>query len=537
MKINGNPDGGGGASAVIEGLAVTSNGTYTAGEGVDGYSPVEVNVPAPEFVTETLSVSVNNTYYPGTGVDGFSQVIVDVPQSVTGFTEKEITEQTYNIYNLNNSAAFVHQNVFEEDQNILTINLPSASYIGSEAFKGCRNLTSVNAPVCETIYPSAFMGCYSLSYISFPECITARENIFSSCSMLQSVYFPKCTDFSGNCFVRCENLTDTYFPEVKNVGVYTFSGCTKLSEISLPKASLISFSAFKECYSLKQVYIPNCQQLGQCVFDSCYALESLSLPILRRFEGQNTFRNCSSLSRLDLCTNAYWTVGYQNNTFQNTPILTGSGSIYVRSETYNRWITSTGWSSLADRFVSVSFSEPALSFSNGILYGITKLIAPDYSSYMGISSKTDVLEIDLPNLDTRLDYFTFAGYSLVTSINLPAMSSCYANFFSNCFSLNYVNIPNCTYIGEACFSLCSSLSEINLPNVSFIGNYAFWGCQALSKITIGWSSICSIYNYTVFYLTSIYYGTGSIYVPASLVDAYKSAPYWSQYSSQIFPIE
>jgi hypothetical protein len=29
----------------------------------------------------------------------------------------------------------------------------------------------------------------------------------------------------------------------------------------------------------------------------------------------------------------------------------------------------------------------------------------------------------------------------------------------------------------------------------------------------------------------------SVYVPASLVDAYKSALYWSNYSDHIFPIE
>ena len=78
MKINGTPDGGG-KSAVIEGLTITSNGTYTAGSGVDGYSPVEVDVPAPEFVTETLSVSANGTYTPSEGVDGYSQVNVNVP--------------------------------------------------------------------------------------------------------------------------------------------------------------------------------------------------------------------------------------------------------------------------------------------------------------------------------------------------------------------------------------------------------------------------------------------------------------------------
>lgn len=36
--------GGGGAAPVIEALSVTENGTYTAPSGVDGYSPVNVNV-------------------------------------------------------------------------------------------------------------------------------------------------------------------------------------------------------------------------------------------------------------------------------------------------------------------------------------------------------------------------------------------------------------------------------------------------------------------------------------------------------------
>lgn len=39
----------GGGAPVIEALSVTENGTYTAPAGVDGYSPVTVNVP-----TQTL---------------------------------------------------------------------------------------------------------------------------------------------------------------------------------------------------------------------------------------------------------------------------------------------------------------------------------------------------------------------------------------------------------------------------------------------------------------------------------------------------
>jgi hypothetical protein len=44
-------------------------------------------------------------------------------------------------------------------------------------------------------------------------------------------------------------------------------------------------------------------------------------------------------------------------------------------------------------------------------------------------------------------------------------------------------------------------------------------------------------NYHTFYGTPIESGAGSIYVPASLVNAYKAASGWSSLSNYIFPIQ
>lgn len=65
---------------VVEPLDVTENGTYTAPEGVDGYSPVTVNVPLP--VIEPLTATENGVYTAPEGVDGYSPVTVDVPLPV-----------------------------------------------------------------------------------------------------------------------------------------------------------------------------------------------------------------------------------------------------------------------------------------------------------------------------------------------------------------------------------------------------------------------------------------------------------------------
>lgn len=56
-------------------LNVTENGSYTPGEGVDGFSQVNVDVQPP---LEELIVSENGTYATPEGVYGFSEVTVDV---------------------------------------------------------------------------------------------------------------------------------------------------------------------------------------------------------------------------------------------------------------------------------------------------------------------------------------------------------------------------------------------------------------------------------------------------------------------------
>ena len=317
MKINGNPDGGGGGSAVIEGLSITSNGTYTAGAGVDGYSPVEVDVPSPEFVTETLNVSVNNTYYPGQGVDGFSQVVVDVqpelqnktvvengeyiadqgyyglgtvtvsvpspqfvteslsvsvngtytpgqgvdgysqvvvdvPQSVTGFTEKEITERSYRIGNLNNSALIVGGYAFFRNYSIVTVNLPNCLQVGpswtteQSAFALCPYLQTVNLPVCFYINDGTFCGCSALSYISIPSCQYINNKAFQSCTILSSLDLPECISIGNYAFQNCTSLSQISLPECKNIGSYCFTS-TNLESITLlaiSVCSLVNANAF-----------------------------------------------------------------------------------------------------------------------------------------------------------------------------------------------------------------------------------------------------------------------------------------------------
>ena len=253
MKINGTTDGGG-KSAVIEGLTITSNGTYTAGAGVDGYSPVEVDVPTPEFVTETLSVSANGTYTPSEGIDGYSQVNVNVPatQFVTetlsvsangtytpsegvngysqvvvdvpigGWDQKSLTEGTIEITNIDNSASFVASSAFYNNKNIQTVNLPYATSVGIGAFSSCVSLSQVSLPMCEYVYDSAFQGCNILNSIYLPIVRSIGSVCFNNCRELSSIMLPECIDLYRNAFTGCTMLSTIVLPKLQTVGSNTF---------------------------------------------------------------------------------------------------------------------------------------------------------------------------------------------------------------------------------------------------------------------------------------------------------------------------
>ena len=182
-----------------------SNGSYTITGEFNG-GMVTVNVPSPQFVTESLSVSANGTYTPGQGVDGYSQVVVDVPQSVTGYTEKDLTEGTIDIINLNNSASFVASYAFTK-YAIQTVNLPYATYVGEYAFSYCTSLTQVSLPVCSSIYGRAFTECYSLSQMNLPMCRIIDDYAFRDCISLTQMSLPMCSYIGRYAFVYCSSLS------------------------------------------------------------------------------------------------------------------------------------------------------------------------------------------------------------------------------------------------------------------------------------------------------------------------------------------
>ena len=95
-----------------------------------------------------------------------------------------------------------------------------------------------------------------------------------------------------------------------------------------------------------------------------------------------------------------------------------------------------------------------------------------------------------------------------------------------------IKLSNATSIGERAFYSYGSLTSASFPKATSIGSNAFNSCRNLTTIYVGTntSTVCTLSS------TSAFSGCtklANIYVPASLVNSYKSATNWSSYASKI----
>ncbi len=177
--------------------------------------------------------------------------------------------------------------------------------IGANAFQRSKSLVSVNFPVATSIGESAFRQCTSLTSINIPAVTSIGIEAFVACASLTSVNFPAATSISSMMFNNCASLTSVNFPAATSVAYQALSFCPKLVSVDLPVATSIDSGAF-------------------------YTSRSLTSLILR-----NTEQVCTLSS---------------TNVFNETPIKSGTGYIYVPAALVDSYKTATNWTTYADQF-------------------------------------------------------------------------------------------------------------------------------------------------------------------------------------------
>ncbi len=201
---------GGGEAPVIRPLEVTENGTYTAPDGVDGYSPITVNVAS------------------SGGGD-------------TDFEDSFVTRSL--------SGAYVNDRI---------------TSVGAFAFRGCAKVTSFSFPKAKSIGTNALYGCSNLVSVNLPLVTSIGDNALNACGALPSIVLPSLTKGGSYMFRYCYKLLTIDLPVITNIVSNMFGDCRRLTAVILRSetmCTLANTSAFYNCYhfhgTTNSTYNPN----------------------------------------------------------------------------------------------------------------------------------------------------------------------------------------------------------------------------------------------------------------------------------------
>ena len=121
-----------------------------------------------------------------------------------------------------------------------------------------------------------------------------------------------------------------------------------------------------------------------------------------------------------------------------------------------------------------------------------------------------------------------------------------SNFFYSCQSLSKIVIPKATYFENSMCYGCYRLETADIGGGTINRGAIFQYCKKLQTIIIRGTTLCTLSNVsnlgnTPFAGTGNTGLTGTLYVPASLVESYKTASNWSTFynggTMDVLPIE
>lgn len=203
--------------------------------------------------------------------------------------------------------------------------IPEGSGTGGDQFAALidRSITQISNDQVTSVGTNALQYCKNLVSVSFPAVTAVYNNGLSFCEKLTAVSMPNVETIGAYVFQNCSTLTTIDLPKLTKMGLNSFANNPKLTSINLPVITSISSSAFRSCPEITQLDFPAVTSINSNAFSSCSALETL---ILRA----DTVCSLTAVSA-----------------FTGTPIISGSGYIYVPRILAGQYQAATNWTTFA----------------------------------------------------------------------------------------------------------------------------------------------------------------------------------------------
>ena len=170
-------------------------------------------------------------------------------------------------------------------------------------------------------------------------------------------------------------------------------------------------------------------------------------------------------------------------------------------------------------------------------YSLASITIPDGVTSIGnyaFDYCYSLSSITIPDGVTSIENYAFNSCYSLASITMPnGVTMITNNVFYSCYSLASITIPDgVTSIKSNAFRLCYSLASITIPNgVTSIESNAFRLCYSVAFYDFtAYTTVPTLASDSAF---SDIAADCQIRVPASLVDAWKTATNWSTYANYI----
>ena len=479
---------------------------------------------------------------------------------------------------------------FRDCYALQSITIPdSVIQIGTWSFYGCSKLKSVTiGNSVRSIVGDAFYKCVRLAefkgaYASDDgRCIIINGTLeaFAPSGLTEYTIPNNVTAIGGNVFQGCEVLKSVTIPDsVKEIGYQSFYGCSSLKSVYckaiIPPSGGTSMFGYNASNRKIYVYEESVSAYRKAAYWKDYA-ESIAA------NGNITDTNTSTIyyTTTDGCV-IQPGLPIKSNSYND-----GIGEMVVYGElTELPSGTFSGYTSLESITLPDSISKIGYQAFKGCS-NLLSITIPDSVTMIDLYALQDcskLTNITIPNSVKNIGNYAFQGCNSLTSVTIPdsvtsigtgAFCKCNLQEFKGRFAsedgrcliisgelnsfasagLTEYIIPNSvTSIGSDAFMSCKVLKSVTIPDsVTEIGIFAFYGCYSLTSMTIpdgvtkigGWAfdecdRLQSVYckatlppdgGYDMFDNNA---SGRKIYVPRASVSAYRSATYWSDYSSNI----
>ncbi|MBR2480047.1 MAG: leucine-rich repeat protein [Clostridia bacterium] len=257
--------------------------------------------------------------------------------------------------------------------------------------------------------------------------------------------------------------TDTF--KVTKISGTVFANYYHLEEVVLPNTiGIIGDNCFRNCHNLKKInsdQLNNLEIIDDKAFLNCSSLLFFIIPNSVTYIGESAFDGCKSLSNIVIGKSVRQ---IKTNAFGDCKSLT---SIEIPNS-----VTTVGdW----------AFYE---------CNSLTKIKIGKAVETIGkcaFSYCESLPCIEIPNSVTTIDERAFGGCKSLMSVKIgEAVKTIGESAFAYCKSLSSIEIPNSvTTIGDFAFQECNSLTKVKIGEaVETIGKSAFSSCESLTSIVI-----------------------------------------------------